>query len=69
MRVYIRHARKAEKRPYCSQGIRIFCKQYNIDYGDFLRNGLDPQVLIDTQDTMALRVVEAARKEYADGAQ
>lgn len=43
---------------YCTKGVRLFCKKYNIDYNDFRKNGIDSSVLIETKDSMALKVVE-----------
>lgn len=68
MQVFIRHTRRADKQVYCTRGVEIFCDMHGIDFRDFVRNGVDAQVLIDTGDTMALRVVEAARLELENGA-
>ena len=67
MRVYVRHCRMVEQNTYCSPGIRLFFKRHNLDLADFIKNGIAAQALIDTGDTMALRVVEAAMKEAENG--
>jgi hypothetical protein len=63
MMVYVRHCRMVDENTYCSPGIRLFCRQNKIDLSEFLKNGIDSEVLIATGDLMAMRVVEAARKE------
>lgn len=45
---------------FCTKGVRLFFKKYNLDYMEFLNNGIDAQELINTGDSMALQVVEAA---------
>jgi len=45
---------------YCSNGTRAFFAKYNLDYSDFLKNGIDEQKLLDLNDSMANKVVEAA---------
>lgn len=44
-------------------GVRDFCKLHNIDYRDFIKNGIDADVLINTGDAMAIQVVAIARNE------
>jgi hypothetical protein len=48
------------KRKFCNKGIRLFCKKYEIDYDDFRKNGIEERVLLSTNDSMALQVVEEA---------
>lgn len=45
----------------CSSGTRKFFKRHNINWSDFLKNGVSAKVLENTGDAMALRVVEVAR--------
>lgn len=45
----------------CSEGARRFFKRNNLDWGDFLANGIPEEKLIATGDANAMRVVEAAR--------
>lgn len=49
------------KATYCSRGVRLFFQKYNLNFSDFLRNGIDEELLIATNDSMALKVVEVAR--------
>lgn len=58
--IYIRHVRKAK---YCLSGTRAFFKKHNLDYQDFVKNGIIAQNLLDTGDAMAARVVEIAKDE------
>ncbi|WP_180076916.1 hypothetical protein [Acinetobacter sp. YH12251] len=61
MRIYIRHMRAAG---YCrKEGVKPFFNARNWDWQDFLANGIEAQKLIDTNDVMALRVVEIAKAE------
>ena len=46
---------------YCSKGIRMFFAKYNLDYSDFLRNGIEAEELLALNDSMANKVVEAKR--------
>jgi len=60
--VRIEHCRKLL---YCSRGIRELFARYNLDYGDFLANGIDSQVLLEASnyDAMVEAAVEVARGE------
>jgi len=51
----------AKNLKYCSKGIRLFFKKYNLDYKSFLKDGIDAELLIATGDSMAIEVVENAR--------
>lgn len=48
---------------YCNKGARIFFKQHGLNYAQFVSNGIDQQDLIDTNDAMALKVVERVQLE------
>lgn len=39
--------RDVRKAGYCSRGVRIFAQKYNLDYQDFLVNGVDIDTLPD----------------------
>lgn len=58
MRVYMKHVRQAYM---CSGGARTFFEKHNLDWTKFLREGIDAEELIKTNDAMALKVVEVAR--------
>ncbi len=64
MIVTLEHAKTAlpgSKPAYCAKGIRLFCKKYGIDYIDFRENGIDSEILLALNDSMANKVVEVAR--------
>ena len=45
----------------CSRGPRVFFTKHNLDWTDFLENGIPASKLVATGDAMALIVVEIAR--------
>lgn len=45
---------------FCFKGTRAFFAKYDLDYSDFLKNGIDEQKLLDLNDSMADKVVRAA---------
>jgi len=56
--VTIAHVRAAG---LCVNGSRVWFVRHGLDFRAFLREGLDAQTLLATNDAMALRVVEHAR--------
>lgn len=56
--VRMEHIRKAD---LCSEGARRFWKKHNLDWSDFLANGIDAEILLATGDAQAALVVEVAR--------
>jgi len=57
--IRLHHARELK---YCSRGIRYWCKQKGIDYIKFIKEGIEEEVLLAFNDSMAKRVVEHAKK-------
>lgn len=47
---------------YCRKGGREFFKKHDLDWSDFLKNGLEHDVFVATGDAMAIRMVEEAMK-------
>ena len=45
----------------CVNGSRAWFERHGLDFRTFLRDGLDAETLLATNDAMALRVVEHAR--------
>lgn len=45
----------------CSRGARAFFVRHNLDFNDFLTNGIAAEKLEATGDAMAARVCEVAR--------
>lgn len=60
--IRMRHVRKAK---LCSRGARSFFELNDLDFYDFLKNGISSDKLIATGDSMALSVVKVAEKENA----
>ena len=58
MIVTIKDVRKAK---YCMSGARKFFARHGLDWSSFARNGIDEEVLRQTGDAMALKVIEVAR--------
>ncbi len=52
------HVRAAN---YCTPGLKAFFKKHNLDLREFCRNGLPEDVVLATNDAMAIAVVEVAR--------
>jgi hypothetical protein len=48
----------------CSRGTRRWFKQYNLDYSDFLKNGIAEETLLATKDAFAIAVVEQAHGKF-----
>lgn len=51
---------------YCNPGARLFFARHQLDWRDFLFNGIDAQALLATGDAMAEAVVAAARARVRD---
>ncbi|MDF3932926.1 hypothetical protein [Pseudomonas citronellolis] len=51
---------------YCHGKARDFFSEHGLDWMDFVQNGIDEQLLVDTGDGLALLLVEHAR-EVSDG--
>lgn len=56
---------KAAGLSYCNPGARRWFKLHGLDWNEFIRDGVDSEVLIATGDAMAFAVVEEAKKEWA----
>lgn len=44
----------------CARGTRAWFAKYNLDYSDFLKNGIAEEALLATGDAFAVAVVEQA---------
>ena len=64
MKVRMEHIRQAKM---CSKGTRAFFERHGLDWCDFLKNGLEADILRATGDAMACRVADIA--EGRDGKQ
>lgn len=54
---------------YCNRGSRPFFERHGLDWSEFVKNGIDAELLLATGDWMALQVVEAAERRVAGGQQ
>jgi predicted dinucleotide-binding enzyme len=43
--------------------MRLFAEKHGLDFEDFVKNGVDAEVLLATNDEMAKRAVEEAMKD------
>lgn len=56
-----------KKNGYCHPGCRVFCKRYGIDWMDFLKNGIDSEILLATDNALAVnlvKLVQLQREEH-----
>jgi hypothetical protein len=61
VRVHMRHVRMAK---ICARGAREWYKAHDLDWNDFLDNGVPAEVLEATGDPIVQRAVDAARAEH-----
>ncbi len=54
---------------YCNKGLRFFFNKNNMDWSDFVKNGIDDSKLIPFNNTMINRAIEQAKKRMNDGEQ
>lgn len=66
MTIHMRHIRAAN---LCSGGARRWFQSHNLDWSEFLNNGIEVEVVEAFNDGIANRVIEIARKEHSDGRQ
>lgn len=57
MIVTMRHVRAAGM---CSEGAREFCKRYDIDWSDFIKNGIDAERLKGIDNALLQQVLKVA---------
>ena len=60
MKVTVNHARQCN---YCAKGIRLFCQRYNINFKDFIKNGISKEHLLETNDQLAINLVKKAEEK------
>lgn len=56
------------RRGFCARGGRAWFARHGLDWGDFVRNGIDSNVLEGTGDHLALAVVAHARASATEEA-
>lgn len=52
---------------FCNKGARIFFGKNNLDWADFVNNGVDAELLKAIGDEMALAAVAEAERRERDG--
>ncbi len=69
MIVTIAHVRSvpglSKRAGFCARGGRAWFARHGLDWTQFVRNGIDAEVLLATGDGLALAVVDHARKQEA----
>lgn len=50
---------------YCSRGAREWAKRHNINYTQFVLNGIDVNIIEKVGDAFAIHVCQIARDEHA----
>lgn len=64
-KIYIEDAREAG---FCNHGLRDFAERHNLDYFDFLNNGIDVERLLHLNDANVQRAYQIAlRREASNG--
>mgnify|MGYP006263972639 CR=1 FL=1 len=58
MIIRMTHVRAARM---CSSGTRKFFMQHGLDWGDFLKNGIEASIIEQIDDAMAREVLRVAR--------
>nr|DAP77712.1 MAG TPA: hypothetical protein [Caudoviricetes sp.] len=51
---------------FCNNGAREFASLHNLDWQDFLENGIDAKILLATKDACAKQVVRIAMKRIKE---
>lgn len=55
MKIYMSDIRNAKM---CARGTRAFFMLHGLDFQDFIKNGIDAEIILSTKDAMAIQVVE-----------
>jgi len=64
MMVYIKDAVELG---YCIKGLKEFCKRHDIDFKDFVKIGIEADIILKIEDAMAFKLVEYARIKRMEG--
>lgn len=50
---------------YCPSGVRVFARRYNLDFGQFIRDGfITADKILETGDVMAEKIINTALEEW-----
>lgn len=58
---FILRSSDIDRKHTCSEGVRVFFEAHNLDYTDFILNGIDADILLALDDVMVNEIVEVAR--------
>lgn len=64
--IRIEHARAvigSNGKGYCSKGMRMFAEKHNLNWEDFLLNGIESDTLAHIDDAMLHDVIAEAKKD------
>lgn len=65
LRITVTDTRLAD---HCVRGVKEWFEHYNLDFRDFLKNGIDAETFLATGDALAARIVELKlERESIDG--
>ncbi len=53
MKIYMSDIRNAKM---CARGTRAFFILHGLDFQDFLKNGIDAEIILSTKDAMAIQL-------------
>jgi hypothetical protein len=71
MKVTVAHLRSvpgfSEKPGFCLPKSRVWARRHGLDWRDFIRNGIDIEMLESINDAFAQALVAHARREVANG--
>lgn len=48
---------------YCTKGLRLFAQKHNLDWSDFIKNGIDSSKIAELDDALAQAVIAEAEKD------
>ena len=65
MIIHHRHMKMVDNGAICNPGARAWFRQINLDWAQFINEGLPEELLLATGDAMAIATVEEGRKEWA----
>lgn len=61
MKINIQMIREASNHHYCCKQIIVFCKIHRLSLNDLLGEGLDEELIIATNDSVAIKIVEEVK--------
>lgn len=63
----LRGLRDLRGKGYCIRGAKEWCLRHNIDFGQFIREGIESDTLLATGDQLAEDLVRFAEQERSNG--